>query len=613
MRRGASRLARAWSLWRTWLPFVLACGLIGAAVVALAWHWFLKDRQQPEWSGPHEGLYWTAAQYQLALQSLALALLQQQQAGGADAEREVRRRADVLHSKFRLLSGSAELQHYFEGVEDYRPSVDVLGRFMAELEHRLSAARNGQAAREALLLQLQEAVRTASRLSNAVRAEEMAYRDRTAARFAQHQAARFWQTLALMAVLFLWAAFVYGNRLRAREMVRRLEGLLEAERMAMAAVASANQAKEAFLGMISHEIRTPLQTLLASVDLFELHAASLPELGRPLQRMRASAAQLEAQMRDLTDFARLESGPIALHPGRFDAAALVREAAEPFTTMAADKGLVLDVDAGEGPLWLIDDGARIRQILANLLSNAIKYTASGHVHLRLDRTQLPSGLYAILVEDSGRGIPPDKTSEIFLPFVRLRGKDEASIEGSGIGLAVVHRLVDLLGGRIEVQSQPGRGSRFRVVLPARVAEAGTAACAAPTGGERLLGLGRALVVDDAPQVRLALTELLLALGCAECVGAEGGARAMALLREQPFDLILLDLQMPLPDGYQVAQALRDAPANRHTLLLAMSAGAVDRSRAGAERFDACLQKPIVRSALLDAVRDRLHVGGPPTS
>lgn len=226
--------------------------------------------------------------------------------------------------------------------------------------------------------------------------------------------------------------------------------------------------KERFLAMLSHEIRSPLQTMLGSIDLLALKVQTPPE-HRAIERLRHAAAQLDTHLRDVTEFTRLENPSWALQTEVVDMVALVREVCDNHEPQAHAKGLLLhcDIDPDEAPRLrcVTTDARRIRQILDNLITNALKYTPQGSVTVHVKAHQDPASALTLEVIDSGIGIPTSDLLRIFDPYIRLEDKRTAGAEGAGLGLAVVRRLVDKLGGQLHVDSQVNEGSCFAVTLP----------------------------------------------------------------------------------------------------------------------------------------------------
>lgn len=244
--------------------------------------------------------------------------------------------------------------------------------------------------------------------------------------------------------------------------------------------------RERFLAMLSHEIRTPLQGMLGSIDLLDLRVHGGCER-RAVDRLRQIANQLTAHLRDLTEYTRMDNPSWRLQPEWIDLAALVEDICDEHLPRIRAKGLNLQVDVDEGPeLREVEtDPQRVRQVLDNLLNNALKYTPHGEIRVRLtrrpdqDQDAAHVGQLQLEVRDTGVGIAAEAMPRIFEPYVRLEDRKLPRTEGSGLGLAVVRRLVDRLGGQMAVESTPDRGSRFIVWLPIASSAGQRVASAAP--------------------------------------------------------------------------------------------------------------------------------------
>jgi CheY-like chemotaxis protein/anti-sigma regulatory factor (Ser/Thr protein kinase) len=290
-----------------------------------------------------------------------------------------------------------------------------------------------------------------------------------------------------------------------------------------------------------------------------------------------------------------------MRPEPFDACALVESVAASAQDLASDKRLKLTVDVPPAATFVIADGARIDQILTNLVINSIRYTEAGQVRLALAPYDAAARLLRFSVADTGPGIPADMLPTLLTPDRAITGSARRG-EGSGIGLAIVRTLVDHLGGRIEVTSQLGKGTTFQVAIPAEPvdnADDETAPDAAT---------GRVLIVDDRDDVLDALASVLDELGF-ECDRATSAAVAANLLASRPYDAALIDLEMPVKGGDELAaETRRGKGPNANTRFIAMSAGEVDDDTK--RRFDACLAKPIDHGALRHAVLGPGHGARP---
>lgn len=244
--------------------------------------------------------------------------------------------------------------------------------------------------------------------------------------------------------------------------ITALKGRLRATELA------SHQSKERFLAMLSHEIRSPLQAMLGSIDLLALKAQTPPER-RAVDRIRTAASQLDTHLRDVTEYTRLENPSWQLQAASVDLPALAQEVCDTYLPQAQSQRLDIVCEwPQQDALALHDvwtDGGRVRQILTNLVTNALKYTVSGRITVRVSLSDTDDATARIEVIDTGIGVPPPDQQRIFEPYVRLDDQRAGKVEGSGLGLAVVKRLVERLGGRVSLHSEVGQGSCFTVSLP----------------------------------------------------------------------------------------------------------------------------------------------------
>lgn len=260
-----------------------------------------------------------------------------------------------------------------------------------------------------------------------------------------------------------WAVMLAGQPpfIVALHYISTLKGRLRATEQA------SQESKERFLAMLSHEIRSPLQAMLGSIDLLALKASSPPER-RAIDRIRNAASQLDTHLRDVTEYTRLENPAWRLKPEAIDLALLVQDVCDTFQPQAQSHQLKLSCELPPADslslqnVWA--DGARVRQILNNLIGNALKYTPTGSITVKAGLAPM-AGHAQLEVIDTGIGIPADQQARVFEPYVRLEDARVTSVEGSGLGLAVVQRLTDRMGAKISLSSQPGHGSHFTVILP----------------------------------------------------------------------------------------------------------------------------------------------------
>lgn len=374
-------------------------------------------------------------------------------------------------------------------------------------------------------------------------------------------------------------------------------------RQAMVNAEQANRAKSEFLAIVSHELRTPLQTIAGYSDLLSL--ADLPR--RELHYVRVLRQQNEALSRivgDLLDLSSLQAHTLQLKNDHVDLRNLLAKIHSAEAPRARAKGLTLRRQIDEDvPRIVVGDDVRLREVLSNLIGNAVKFTEHGNVTVRMtSRAQGRVAVVTFTVTDTGIGIPVEDHPHLFTPFFQADSSTGRRFGGTGLGLAIAHRLVELMGGTIAVESAAGRGAAFLVSIPF-VVETRLRAPARPRGaaladhgenGGDQFPPRRILLVDDSAAAREVGAELLLTLGRTVSVAASG-AEALEKAAEQPFDVVLLDLQMPGLDGFEVARRLRAGasnPALPRPRVVALTASALTRRGEAAELFDAILQKPM---------------------
>ncbi|WP_437760064.1 ATP-binding protein [Sorangium sp. So ce1389] len=426
-----------------------------------------------------------------------------------------------------------------------------------------------------------------------------------------------WAYLGYAAAL---GGLVYGGvrlRLRAlRRRTRELELLVEQRTAELTAARdaadAANQAKTTFLASMSHELRTPLNGILGYAQLLQRSPRLAPEDRPSVEVVRRSGEHLLTLIDDVLDLARIEAGRMDLAPGDVHLPSLARTVAELCKVRAAQKGLAFEHEVAEGtPAWVRVDEKRLTQVLLNLLGNAIKFTRAGRVTFRVaGGEQAGCGGVVFRVEDTGPGIAPADLERIFEPFEQA-GDERARVEGAGLGLAITRRIVDQMGGRIDVESAPGEGSAFTVALdlPA-LAGASPAPSGARRGAAAIIGYEGArrtiLVVDDNEDNRAFLRDALAPLGF-EVVEAAGGEAAVALAEARRPDLALMDLRMPDLGGDEAARRIRRIPGLAGLPILATSASVEEpeRARSAAAGCDGFLPKPIDLGALLALLERRL--------
>ncbi len=405
-------------------------------------------------------------------------------------------------------------------------------------------------------------------------------------------ASSFWRNhLELTASLFLLLGlvpFFFSPLVRRIHAVRKIEE----ERASLVAANNIAVARSAFLAKISHELRSPLQNIVSALDLFEMrHGTDVHDSDDLIGRMRRSSMLLNTQLRDLMTLAKGEAGRLDIRPEPFEVISLVEALLDSARELATSKGLKLAVRLPTEPLFLVADSARIDQVLTNLVINSIRYTDVGYIQVSLQPYQPSSGRLRFTVADTGPGIPQEVIPTLFAPDKVISGSERRG-EGSGIGLAIVRTLMDLLGGRIEVSSELGRGTTFTIDVPVE-----------PVPGdeddETACARNRVLIVDDQLDILRSIADVADELGF-ECDCATSTTAVDSFLSSRRYDAVLVDVQMPARGGAELAAEIRhsDGP-NRLTRIIAMSA--VDVPSSKHRYFDAVLRKPVDRGALRRAL------------
>jgi signal transduction histidine kinase/ActR/RegA family two-component response regulator len=385
---------------------------------------------------------------------------------------------------------------------------------------------------------------------------------------------------------------VIGLRIDITAMKDQAAALSEA----LARAEAASRAKSEFMANVSHELRTPLNGVLGLADALARTPLSAVQ-HELVAGMTASATALNALVGDLLDFNSLEAGALTIAQDRFDLAAVARETVESFRPAADERSLSLGLKIAEGVSGpVIGDGARVRQILANLLSNALKFTAAGGVEVDV-ATLFEAGRsrYRLTVTDTGEGFDEADAERLFARFEQGDASATRAHGGVGLGLAICRQLVELMGGEITARGRLGEGASFTVVLDLPPAPPVT------RDGAPL----RVLMADDNPTNRRVVELMLEAVG-AQVVSVENGAEAVAALEAQVFDVVLMDLQMPVMDGLAAIRAIRAAESAAGSprlpiLVLSANTSAGDLAASSAAGADGHLGKPIKAEALLTAM------------
>lgn len=378
--------------------------------------------------------------------------------------------------------------------------------------------------------------------------------------------------------------------------------------LARDAAAASDRAKSMFLANMSHEVRTPLAGVLGMLDLARPGTTD-PVVGKYLDTAEHAARHLLTIVNDILDFAQLEKGRLAVTSAPFSVRALVESTIPLVAAAAEERGNCLEVRiADDLPRQILGDEGRLRQVLLNLLANAVKFTSQGRVSVDV-RTVDAGHRFLLTVADTGIGMAPEMQQRIFESFVQADESIARRFGGTGLGLPICRQLLTLMGGRISVESSPGRGSLFTVDLPCQPVVETVPAAAGPVADRPPEAL-HILVADDAPTMR-SLLQAFLARDGHTCDLVDDGTEALGAVAANNYDAVLMDVQMPRLDGLEATRLIRTAEGPRGRVpivFVTASAMAGDEDRFLAAGGDGYVSKPIspdvLRSVLATALARR---------
>ncbi|MEI6708794.1 MAG: MASE1 domain-containing protein [Methylococcales bacterium] len=397
--------------------------------------------------------------------------------------------------------------------------------------------------------------------------------------------ANYWFYIITLSVVGMALATYVGERIQAAQELQQyhvhLEKLVEKRtaqlNKAKEAAEAANIAKSTFIATMSHELRTPLNAILGFSELMSEDETASESQKYTLGIINRSGVHLLGMINDVLDISKIEAGHFELDNQAFDLLKLLQELGDLIRARAESQGLSFRVEIAEDiPQFIRSDSGKLRQVLINLLGNAIKFTQQGGVLLRIYSHALSTDTMTMLhieVIDSGVGIPEDQQAVLFQPFVQLTQENSAA-KGTGLGLAISKSLVELMGGRVSVNSIVSVGSTFRIELPVAIADVEAITvkeyCAAVKNIAPDQPLWRLLVVDDNPDNRLLLVTILTGVGF-QVREAENGQQAINVFEQWHPHLIWMDMRMPVMDGYQATTNIRQLADGDKVKIIALTA------------------------------------------
>jgi signal transduction histidine kinase/ActR/RegA family two-component response regulator len=411
-----------------------------------------------------------------------------------------------------------------------------------------------------------------------------------------------WLLTLLVLIVEAFVLFRPFGRL-VEDSVKTLEETEAASNIAAEAARKANESNANFLRIISHEIRTPLYAVTGISQLLRSQKVSA-DAAEQIRHLSAASDQLIGLAENVLDFSKLKTGELALAAGPYNLRDELAKCADIIEPLLKAKGLSLSLDFTELSAACFDgDAPRLRQIVLNLLTNALKFTDRGTISLscRAIREAPGETVFRIRVTDTGIGVAPDAREQIFRSFEQLGALETRRHGGAGLGLAIVSELVKAMGGTVSLESELGAGSSFSIVLPLRKSTRTAPETTAPPVARSVHQ--RVLVVEDNVPNQMIAEAFLKAAGF-DVVIANNGEEAIEAVSREKFDLVLMDINMPVMDGLEATRILRQNPDYKKTPILAFTAHAIDEDRSTLLNagLNDILKKPVTEKGLVDRVK-----------
>ncbi|AWQ50121.1 TPA: ATP-binding response regulator [Serratia marcescens] len=575
------------------IPAIFAALFLVASTVTLYYYSAtLSKKGLYAIAGTQENYSWSIAKFSIKLAEFDTFVEQQSHAPQVDND-NLRLRFEILYSRFYVLETVSESTQPLYAEPGYPEVVKQMRLQMDRIDKLLDSPKIDFDQVFAAMKAIKPyAIEMANLTDHAeVKQRTAAYED-----YIEKRHIIFYGLVIVMFSVIALIAITLIVFRQQRLTIRQQAKAIEAEK--------ATRTKNAFLGAIGHELRTSLQSVMSAIDVL-VNTRVSAEHADTFQRLETAAQQIESQMKDLTDYAHLDSGMMELRIVPFDAQKLIAETANEIATLTRKEQVKLSCEVECSHLLVHSDPLRIRQIIVNLLTNAYKYTESGSITLHSCLRRQPGGSSLIIeVTDTGIGIEKDQLDLIFKPFTQLDQSHTKQYAGVGMGLAIVHGLVTLLDGTITVYSEIKKGSTFIVSIPVQISEEERAGEPIAANAPLQQKPQQVLVVDDNKSVGDAFAALLDKLGYQHEL-CDSPERALQKLLRRPYDALLLDLQMPGIDGAALARQLRNRRGpNRHVPIIGISAYTPEQLTADQRAlFDNYLMKPVRLDALSNALAE----------